>query len=197
MRIKLLMVALVTSVIALSTVEATQTKQDIQTQPTSVLQVPLVTTMPVQKIEKKPVKATVKTTVKEAGITAPPTPPPAEAIVAAVTPLPEPTPTPIPVVTPTTAPVASGPRSGCGDNEYAAFIYGNESGGKIPGNCNPSAQNAGGCLGIGQACPGSKVTAACPNLDYDCENKFFTEYAISRYGSWLGAYQFWVANNWW
>ena len=90
-----------------------------------------------------------------------------------------------------------GPRSGCGDNQYAAFIYGNESGGRVPGNCNTTITNAEGCVGIGQACPASKLLAVCPNLDYDCQNAFFTRYAISRYGSWQGAYEFWIAHRWW
>lgn len=94
------------------------------------------------------------------------------------------------------APTGQGPMSGCGDNQYAAYIYGQESGGHVTGNCNPSARNPGGCLGIGQACPGSKLVAACPNLDYACENAFFTNYA-NKYGGWAGSYQFWLANGWW
>lgn len=93
--------------------------------------------------------------------------------------------------------VLSGPRGSCGDNQYAAFIYGRESGGRIPGNCNPTIRNAEGCIGIGQACPASKLIAVCPGLDYECENAFFTTYAIARYGSWAGAYQFWIAHNYW
>lgn len=85
----------------------------------------------------------------------------------------------------------------CGDNQYAAYIYGMESGGRVVGNCNPTSRNGGGCLGIGQACPGSKLLAVCPNLDYACENTFFTNYAIGKYGSWEAAYNFHVANGWW
>lgn len=81
--------------------------------------------------------------------------------------------------------------AGCGDNAQANFIYMHESG------CRTGAQNAGGCLGIGQACPGSKLLAVCPSLDYACENSFFTGYANARYGGWAGAYAFWVANSWW
>ncbi len=92
---------------------------------------------------------------------------------------------------------ASGPMTGCGDNQYAAFIYGVESGGRVTGNCNPAAVNPNGCLGIGQACPGSKLTAVCPNLDYACQNEFFTAYAVSRYGSWAGAYTAWHNQGWW
>lgn len=85
--------------------------------------------------------------------------------------------------------VSNTPQSS--SNDPKMFIYLKESGN------NPLARNAGGCLGLGQACPGSKLLAVCPNLDYACEDAFFTNYAISRYGSWEGAYQFWLAHSWW
>lgn len=81
--------------------------------------------------------------------------------------------------------------SGCGDNTYAQFIYEHESG------CNLNARNAGGCLGIGQACPGSKLLNACPDLSYACQNAFFTAYANSAYGGWAGAYAKWQRSHWW
>ena len=95
------------------------------------------------------------------------------------------------------APVSSGGglRSGCGDNQYAAYIYGQESGGRVTGMCNTTAMNAGGCFGIGQACPGSKV-ARCGS-DYACQNEWFTGYALGRYKSWAAAYNFHRANGWW
>ncbi len=60
------------------------------------------------------------------------------------------------------------------------------------------ARNAGGCLGLGQACPGSKLINACPDYanDADCQLRFFTKYVNGRYGSWNGAYQFWIVNHW-
>lgn len=76
----------------------------------------------------------------------------------------------------------------CGDNEYARFIYEHESG------CNLNAINAGGCRGIGQACPGDKLPCGA---DYACQNAFFTEYANQRYGGWQGAYNAWLAQGWW
>jgi len=79
--------------------------------------------------------------------------------------------------------------SGCGDNSYAAYIYSKESG------CRTTARNASGCYGIGQACPGSKV-AHC-GADYACQNAWFTDYAMRRYGSWANAYNFHKANGWW
>lgn len=93
------------------------------------------------------------------------------------------------------ASTGGGLRSGCGDNSYAAYIYGQESGGRVTGMCNTTARNAGGCYGIGQACPGSKV-AYC-GADYACQNAWFNGYAIQRYGSWASAYSFHKANGWW
>jgi TolA-binding protein len=97
-----------------------------------------------------------------------------------------------PVVAAATLPVVpSTISSGCGDNTYANYIYMHES------TCNLTVTNAEGCIGIGQACPAEKLTAVCPNLDYACENQFFTDYAISRYGSWEGAYNTWLSQHWW
>jgi membrane protein involved in colicin uptake len=80
-----------------------------------------------------------------------------------------------------------------GDNEAMNFIFMHES------TNNPAARNAGGCLGLGQACPGQKLINACPNYanDVPCQIAFFTQYANSRYGGWGGAYTFWVNNHWW
>ena len=78
--------------------------------------------------------------------------------------------------------------AGCGDNTYANYIYMHESG------CRPTAMNSIGCRGIGQACPGSKLP--CGD-DYACQNAWFTNYALTRYGSWEKAYHFWLQNHWW
>jgi len=85
-------------------------------------------------------------------------------------------------------PTSSGPVAGCGDNEYAHFIYSHESG------CRTTAMSPNGCYGIGQACPASKI-AYC-GADYGCQNAFFTSYA-GKYGGWAGAYNFWVSHGWW
>lgn len=99
--------------------------------------------------------------------------------------------------------VNTGAVGNCGDNYYASYIYGMESGGRVVGNCNPTEYNSSGCLGIGQACPASKLLAVCPNADYACENSFFTSYA-QKYcylgagtNCWEGSYNFWKANGWW
>lgn len=81
------------------------------------------------------------------------------------------------------------PSGGCGDNPYASYIYSKESG------CRTTARNASGCYGIGQACPGSKI-AHCGS-DYACQNAWFTNYAIQRYGSWENAYNFHKTRGWW
>ena len=78
---------------------------------------------------------------------------------------------------------------GCGDNEYANYIYMHESG------CNTNALNSIGCYGIGQACPASKI-ANC-GADYACQNAWFSAYADRAYGGWYNAYLFWSANHWW
>ena len=73
-------------------------------------------------------------------------------------------------------------------NPYKDYIYMKESG------CNPSSVNSIGCRGIGQACPGTKLPCGA---DFNCQDKYFEQYAISRYGSWENAYRFWLNNHWW
>lgn len=86
-------------------------------------------------------------------------------------------------------PPVSGSRGNCGDNVYKQFIYQHESG------CDTNRWNSIGCYGIGQACPSSKI-AHC-GADFACQDAWFSNYAIQRYGSWEGAYQFWLAHRWW
>jgi hypothetical protein len=78
--------------------------------------------------------------------------------------------------------------SAASGNFYKDFIYHHESGNRT------TAVNSIGCRGIGQACPGTKLP--CGN-DYACQDAWFTNYAMQRYGSWENAYNFWVANRWW
>lgn len=88
--------------------------------------------------------------------------------------------------------VASVKQYALPDNEAKAYIYMHESGN------NPERWNSSGCVGLGQACPASKLLAVCPVLtDYACQDAWFTNYATKRYGGWSGAYQFWLAHNWW
>lgn len=93
-----------------------------------------------------------------------------------------------PATAPVRAPQPTKTTSGCGDNQYAHYIYMKESG------CRTTAVNSIGCRGIGQACPGTKLPCGA---DYACQNQWFTNYAMQRYGSWYKAYQFWLAHKWW
>lgn len=77
----------------------------------------------------------------------------------------------------------------CGDNMYKQYIYSHESG------CNTASVNSIGCAGIGQACPGSKLP--CSLSDFACQDAYFTNYAISTYGSWEQAYNAWLRKGWW
>jgi uncharacterized protein YabE (DUF348 family) len=79
-----------------------------------------------------------------------------------------------------------------GDFGYVNYIVSRESGWR------PNALNGGGCAGLGQACPGSKLAAACPGWQNDpvCQLRFFSGYA-GKYGGWAGAYNFWVSHHWW
>lgn len=71
---------------------------------------------------------------------------------------------------------------------YINFIFSHES-------CNdPGRLNAGGCRGLGQACPGSKLP--CGPEDIACQVKWFNGYAQGK-GGWAASYNFWLANNWW
>lgn len=60
---------------------------------------------------------------------------------------------------------------------------------------NPAAVNSIGCRGLGQACPGSKLP--CSDTDYACQDAWFTNYAIQRYGGWDQAWNFWQQHHWW
>ena len=74
-------------------------------------------------------------------------------------------------------------------NQYKDFIYFKES------TCNPRAVNPIGCKGIGQACPASKI-AHCGD-DFNCQDAWFSNYAVQKYGGWKQAYEFWNLNHWW
>lgn len=77
-------------------------------------------------------------------------------------------------------------EANCGSPK--ACIYMHESGN------NPLAVNSIGCRGIGQACPGTKLPCGG---DYACQDAWFTNYAITRYGSWENAWAKWQIQRWW
>lgn len=66
-----------------------------------------------------------------------------------------------------------------------AFIYQKES------NDNPAAENYLGCYGLGQDCNGI-VKDRC-GADYSCQDSFFTDYMLRRYGTWQAAKSFWLS----
>lgn len=77
-----------------------------------------------------------------------------------------------------------------GDWAYVDYIVSKESG----WNPNATNQSSGAC-GLVQALPCSKV----PGNGYDpVDNlRWGNGYAVGRYGSWAGAYDFWTRNHWW
>lgn len=73
---------------------------------------------------------------------------------------------------------------------YVDYVVRKESG------WNPNATNSSsGACGLVQALPCSKV----PGNGYDpvANLVWANGYATGRYGSWAGAYDFWINNNWW
>lgn len=61
----------------------------------------------------------------------------------------------------------------------------------------PDALNSEGCVGLGQRCPASLLYAECPDLEPVCQLRFFSKYAVSRYGGWQSAYNAWTGQHWW
>lgn len=86
-----------------------------------------------------------------------------------------------------TPPVSVSPN--CGPDSMMAYIYTVESG------CRTNAYNPGGCRGLGQACPGSKLP--CSDTDWACQDAWFRNYAVAAYGSIYNAYIFRTTHNWW
>lgn len=74
------------------------------------------------------------------------------------------------------------------------LIYSHESGNRLT-----AINKSSGACGLGQSWPCSKLAKACPNwrTDYACQDKWFTNYCMNRYGSWEAARNFWLKNNYW
>lgn len=84
--------------------------------------------------------------------------------------------------------IATPAQAATGDAKM--FIYMHESGN------NPAAVNkSSGACGLGQALPCSKMP--CNLSDYACQDSFFTQYMLSRYGSWENAQSWWLSHGWW
>ena len=73
------------------------------------------------------------------------------------------------------------------EQEAKAFIYQKES-----SNRTDAINQSSGACGIGQAWPCSKLP--CTLQDYECQDRYFTGYMQSRYGSWSAAKAFWLSN---
>ena len=70
------------------------------------------------------------------------------------------------------------------------FIYFKES-----SNQTTAINAQSGACGLGQALPCSKLP--CSLDDYQCQDNWFTGYAMQRYGSWVAAMAFWQNHRWW
>lgn len=79
------------------------------------------------------------------------------------------------------------------DFAYVNFIISRES------NWNPLASNPSGAYGLCQALPGSKMATSGSDWQSNpvTQLRWCSGYADGRYGSWAGAYNFWLANNYW
>lgn len=79
-------------------------------------------------------------------------------------------------------------------NANKMYIYNHESGN------NPAAVSPdGNSCGLGQWHPCSELKARCAHwaTNYQCQDKFFTNYMTNRYRNWTNAKRFWVAHGWW
>lgn len=80
------------------------------------------------------------------------------------------------------------------DTQYVDYIITKESG------WNYLAVNSySGAYGLCQALPGSKMSTAGSDWATNPETQisWCNSYAITRYGSWSAAYDFWLENNYW
>ena len=81
------------------------------------------------------------------------------------------------------------------DYGYAEFIISHESGwGYTKYNYGGS-----GAYGLCQALPGSKMASAGADWETNpiTQLRWCNGYAVGRYGSWAGAYEFWMTHHWW
>ncbi len=81
------------------------------------------------------------------------------------------------------------------DYGYVEYIISRESG------WSPMKYNYGGsgAYGLCQALPGSKMASAGSDWKTNpiTQLRWCSSYATRKYGSWSGAYRFWINNHWW
>lgn len=80
------------------------------------------------------------------------------------------------------------------DYGYVNFIIEHES------HWNPLSKNrSSGATGLCQALPGSKMASAGADWETNpiTQLRWCNGYAVGRYGSWGGAYEFWMKHHWW
>jgi uncharacterized protein YabE (DUF348 family) len=79
------------------------------------------------------------------------------------------------------------------DFQYVDYIIEHES------RWNPTAQNGSGAYGLCQALPGGKMASAGSDWATNpvTQLKWCSGYATGRYGSWAGAYNYWLSHHYW
>lgn len=80
------------------------------------------------------------------------------------------------------------------DYTYVDYIVSKESGWNYL-----ISNSVSGAYGLCQALPGSKMSSSGSDWATNPETQmsWCNSYALSRYGSWQAAYNFWLENNWW
>lgn len=81
------------------------------------------------------------------------------------------------------------------DYGYVEFIVSHESG----WGATKSNYSGSGAYGLCQALPGSKMASAGSDWATNpiTQLRWCNGYAVGWYGSWAGAYSFWIKNHWW
>lgn len=82
------------------------------------------------------------------------------------------------------------PIEAVSEAEAKTFIYQHESSNRLD-NVNEI-----GCYGLGQDC-NNKLAIMCPDwqTNRECQDIYWDSYAGGRYGSWVGAYNFWMTHG--
>lgn len=80
------------------------------------------------------------------------------------------------------------------DYTYVDYIVSKESGWNYL-----ISNSVSGAYGLCQALPGSKMSSSGSDwaTNPETQMRWCNSYALSRYGSWQAAYNYWLENNWW